>query len=334
MKPSQVVSAIETCRKIGRALMIWGPAGVGKSDTARSVGIRLGIPVMDFRAVYRESLDIMGLPGVDTDGKTGVRQTVYAQPAGLPVESRDGPDGILFLDEIVSAPPQTQAALYQLTLEGKVGEYRLPKGWSIVAAGNRLSDRGVVHRMPDPLVDRMVHVDFEPDLIDWCAWALRSGIASEVIAFLRFRPGLLHQYQDKRECHAFTTPRGWADVSAILEHSHRDIEAQLIEGRVGTGAAGEFMAFLKLCREMISPDAVIANPKKWEVPRKPEVLYALAEALARRATPKNWEVVLLASERFPREYAQCLVSSAVRINSELAQTPAYISYVSRHGSDK
>lgn len=327
MKPSQVAAAIETCRESKDALMIWGPAGVGKSETVRGVAVKLGIQVMDFRAVYRESIDILGLPGVAE--REGVRHTTYAQPAGLPTSG----EGILFLDEIVSAPPQTQAALYQLTLEGKVGEYTLPPGWSIVAAGNRMSDRGVVHRMPDPLVDRFFHVDFEPDLTDWCAWALRSGISSEVIAFLRFRPGLLHQYQDKRECHAFTTPRGWAAVSRVLGCDSR-IEGEMIRGRVGDGAAGEFMAFLKLCREMISPDAVLANPRKWEVPKNPGVLYALSEALARRAKPENWETVLLASERLPREYTQCLVSSAVRITPELAQTTAYIMWASKHGSDK
>lgn len=328
MKPSQVSAAIETCRKAGSALMIWGPAGVGKSDTVKSAAARLGIRVMDFRAVYRESIDIMGLPHIAESG--GKEMTAYAQPAGLPNAARDGKDGILFLDEIVSAPPQTQAALYQLTLEGRVGDYQLPPGWSIVAAGNRMSDRGVVHRMPDPLVDRFFHVDFEPDLNDWCAWALRSGVASEVIAFLRFRPGLLHQYDGKRECHAFTTPRGWAAVSSVLGCG-ADIESQLIRGRVGDGAAGEFMSFLKLCREMISPDEVLAQPRKWTVPKNPGVLYALAEALARRACPENWDIVLLASERFPREYTQCLVSSAVRITPALTQTSAYVNWAAKNG---
>jgi hypothetical protein len=327
MKPSQVAAAIETCRASGDSLMIWGPAGVGKSETVKSAAMRLGIRMMDFRAVYRESIDIMGLPNI----REG--HTVYAQPAGLPLLDRDGPEGILFIDEIVSAPPQTQAALYQLTLEGKVGDYEKPPGWQVVAAGNRMSDRGVVHRMPDPLVDRFFHVDFEPNLTDWCVWALGAGIASEVIAFLRFRPGLLHHYESKRECHAFTTPRGWAAVSRILGCGP-EIESQMIRGRVGDGAAGEFMAFLKLCREMISPDVVLANPRKWEVPKNAGVLYALAEALARRSKPENWETVLLASERMPREYAQCLVSSAVRINTALSQTHAYIAWAAKHGSDK
>ncbi|MCY4191208.1 MAG: hypothetical protein OXD42_07795 [Rhodospirillaceae bacterium] len=37
-----------------------------------------------------------------------------------------------------------QAALYQLVLDRKVGEYELPDGASVIACGNRKSDRGII----------------------------------------------------------------------------------------------------------------------------------------------------------------------------------------------
>ena len=36
-----------------------------------------------------------------------------------------------------------QAALYQLSLERKCGEYELPEGASIIACSNRENDRGI-----------------------------------------------------------------------------------------------------------------------------------------------------------------------------------------------
>jgi MoxR-like ATPase len=50
----------------------------------------------------------------------------------------------------------------------------LPDGWSIVAAGNLDSDRAVTTRMPTPLRNRFVHLDFEVDLQEWCEWAIRA----------------------------------------------------------------------------------------------------------------------------------------------------------------
>lgn len=287
--------------------------------------------VTDFRAALRDAVDIMGLPYVldwmppdapSHAGEHALKATAYALPAGLP---RDG-EGILFLDEMNSAPAQTQAALYQLVLDRRVGDYRLPDGWRIVAAGNRQNDRGVVHRMPDPLVDRFVHVDYEVHLDDWCAWALAAEVRPEVVAFVRFRPGLLHNHDTTRACHAFSTPRGWADVSLMLDTPV--IESELIRGRVGDGAASEFIAFLKLYRNMISPDEIIRAPRKAAVPENVGTLYALAEALARRASVDNVSAVLTYAKRIPTEYAQALVSSMTRISPELCNTHEYIAYAS------
>ena len=76
----------------------------------------------------------------------------------------------------------------------KVGEYTLPDGWAIIAAGNRDSDRAVTTRMPTPLRNRFVHLEFEVDVQEWSEWAIQAGIRPEVISFLRFRPELLSAF--------------------------------------------------------------------------------------------------------------------------------------------
>src|SRR2546421_12986634 len=87
----------------------------------------------------------------------------------------------------------------------KLGEYTLPEGWAIIAAGNRDSDRGVTIRMPTPLRNRFAHLEFQVDVQEWSEWAIQAGIRPEVIAFLRFRPELLSQ--SDRDAHAFPSPR-------------------------------------------------------------------------------------------------------------------------------
>ena len=98
---------------------------------------------------------------------------------------------MLFLDELNAAPAMVQASCYQLVLDRKLGEYVLPDGWAIVAAGNRNSDRAATNRMPTPLRNRFVHLEFEVDTQEWSEWAFQAGVRPEVIAFLPFSPELL-----------------------------------------------------------------------------------------------------------------------------------------------
>lgn len=158
--------------------------------------------------------------------------------------------GILFMDEFNSAAPATQAAAMQLILTGKIGDYTLLGGWWIVGAGNRESDRSVVHRMPAALSNRFVHLDLEVNLEDWSQWGMRNKMPSELISFIRFRPNLLHVFDPSQR--AFPTPRSWSFVSKIMNSGlDVDIEGEILKGTVGEGAAIEFSAFLQCVSKAI-----------------------------------------------------------------------------------
>ena len=75
--------------------------------------------------------------------KFGTRSdTRWAPPSFLP-PSDDTGRWLINLEELPSAVPMVQAALYQLVLDRKCGEYEPPEGASLIACGNRQSDRGV-----------------------------------------------------------------------------------------------------------------------------------------------------------------------------------------------
>ena len=125
---------------------------------------------------------------------------------GRPLHSsHPNPDGkgILFFDELNAAPPLVQASLYQLTLDRRIGEYVLPDGWKIVAAGNRAEDRSIVFRMPNALSNRFTHLDFEVDYEDWRIWAIDRGIHPMIIGFLGLRRELL-QDGGTQSCFSYT----------------------------------------------------------------------------------------------------------------------------------
>ena len=170
MRPAQLMSILDREFLSTRSghhtpVMMWGPPGVGKSQMVAQVAEKHGVPVIDIRLSQMEPSDLRGIPF-----RSG-EHVEWAVPAMLPDAERHGVEGILFLDEITSAPPSVSAAAYQLILDRRLGEYRVPDGWAIFAAGNRQGDRGVTYSMPAPLANRFSHFEVDVNLDDWVAWA-------------------------------------------------------------------------------------------------------------------------------------------------------------------
>ena len=147
VSPQEAKTAITHCLGLQRPIMVWGAPGIGKSDVVKQIGTESKREVIDIRLPLWEPTDIKGIPFFNQKLNT----MEWAPPAELPSDPKS--TAILFLDELNAAPPSVQAAAYQLILNRRVGTYKLPEGVSIVAAGNRETDKGVTYRMPAPLRD-------------------------------------------------------------------------------------------------------------------------------------------------------------------------------------
>ena len=171
--------------------------------------------------------------------------TRWAPPVFLPPTAST--DLWLFnLEESAPFVPMVQAALYQLSPQGKCGEYELPESASIIARGNRENDRGIVHRTPTLLANRFVHLEIRVDAKDWCACGAANGIAPEVLFFIELEPELLHQFHPDSKEHAFPSPRSREFASNIFKNRNgldAEVERALFRGMVGGAAAVEFIAF-------------------------------------------------------------------------------------------
>jgi len=109
MRPAKLLSVLNrefTSTETGHhtPVMLWGPPGVGKSQMVAQVAEKNNIPVIDIRLSQMEPSDLRGIPF-----KNG-NAVEWAVPAMLPNAEPHGPKGILFLDEITSAPPSGSAA--------------------------------------------------------------------------------------------------------------------------------------------------------------------------------------------------------------------------------
>lgn len=319
MKPSRVSAVIESLTSARWPVFVWGPPGCGKSSLVRSVAKAKGVPVIDVRASLLDPTDLRGIP-VISDGRA-----VWCPPSFLP--SPADPPGILFFDELNAAPPLVQASLYQLTLDRRVGEYELPDGWSIVAAGNRSQDRAVVFRMPSALSNRFIHVDFEVDYDDWRAWALGAGLDPTVIGFLGFRRELLH---DMRQTDgAFPTPRSWEMASTVIARFGAvDDCMDVLIGTVGEGAASELRSFVRSSLTAKQVEALIDDPSAAPIPAELGALYALVSYLASSvAQARTQDACAELLGRLPIEFAVLLARDSIRAVPGIRKHPKYAAFI-------
>lgn len=341
LTPKQMALALARCIRAKQPAFLHGSPGIGKSMIVRQVADALyaaeyGMTVdgngrlrnaagqftahrpwfVDIRMVLLDPVDLRGLPTVNGDGRAH-----WAIPDFLP---RDG-NGVVFLDEFNRASTMVQNSGFQLILDRRLGEYVLPDGRAIVAAGNYESDGGGVQRMSSALVNRFVHLHMTVDINDWCTWAASAGVDPLVIAFLRYRPELLHQFS--RTEHAFPTPRSWVYVSTLLAQQPEDeILLAMVAGAVGDGAAIELLAFRQLWLSLPSVDAILLDPDHAPVPTEVAVQYAVASALAIRATVPNLGRVLRYLSRLPAEYAVFSVKLATARDAQLTKTTDFVAW--------
>jgi hypothetical protein len=251
----------------------------------------------------------------------------------LPDAQRHGPQGILFLDEITSAAPTVSAAAYQLILDRRLGEYQVPPGWVIFAAGNRQGDRGVTYSMPAPLANRFQHFAVDTHLDDWVQWAWAHDIDERVIAFLRFRPELLFDFDPAHNPVAFPSPRSWEFAHRALKKF--DKTPQLLgalQACVGPAAGIELKAFVDNMDNLPDLDAIVRG-ERVPVPGEIYLQYAVASALVGRAIRArgNGDAttacghILEYARRFPqREMGVMLVSDMHRaLGQELFAIPQF-----------
>jgi hypothetical protein len=266
--------------------------------------------------------DLRGIPAI-----VG-QKAVWCPPAFLPTENSK--PGVLFLDEINAAPPLVQASLYQLVLDRKVGEYVLPDGWWIVAAGNRQKDRAVTFRMSSALSNRFVHLDLDVDVSDWRVWALQKDIHPTVIAFIGYRPAMLRE--DPSDAVAFPTPRAWEILSDLIKKFGGIKEcSDIIPGVVGQGAATEFAAFVKRALNMRQIEEIVADPELALLPKALDGLHVLTTWLVHssgREDVVNASAVLL--NRLPPEFAVVLAKEMIALHSSFSRQDGYKTFMKTH----
>lgn len=272
--------------------MIWGPPGIGKSSIVSQVATTYGLDFVDVRLSQLAPTDLRGLP-VPENGRSR-----WYPPEFLP----DGGAGILFLDELNMAPPAMQGIAQQLILDRRVGSYEVPDGWFIWAAGNRKEDRASVFEMPAPLANRFLHLEVTCDFDSFKAYSLATGLNEQVLAFLAFRPALLHKHDPQQV--AWPSPRSWT-MAGRLHAVGLDVAPV-----IGEGAAAEFLAYLKVYEALPDLAAILEGKgERIRFPPEPSVRYATSIGLTARAqeVKQAFHAFQWLADQAPAEWVQLFV---------------------------
>ncbi len=308
-------------------LFIHGAPGIGKSYIVNATAEIKNVELRDVRLSQLDAVDLRGVPSIQNS------QTVWMPPVFLPEDENS--EGILFLDELNSAPPSVQAAIYQLVLDRKIGEYSLPKNWRIICAGNRINDKGVVFRLPAPLSNRMVHLLLDANIDDFKEWGIKNEINPSILGFLSFRPDLLSQEVPKNSetNPAFATPRSWTMLSNIIDNV-KDIKNRehTIYGTVGYGGGIEFMSFVEVYKDLPDIDKILRGELDY-VPENPATLFACVAAIVSKydGSEGYGNNIIEYSYKLPVEFGVMLVKDCVTKDEALCEASSFDGWMEKYG---
>lgn len=353
MNLATFLAAIPALYRSGNALEIESGPGVGKSSTfeqgAAMMSKILGEPfgLVTNILSQMDPIDIKGfcIPVKDpaNPAKVDARftsPTVFPNQYNIEVyvdgalaENWDGPlpqRGILFLDEFGQSSVETQKVAAQLILSKRIGEFRLPKGWVVWSASNRLADKSGVNKRLSFVQNRQKTLPIQPDFNAWLSWATTAGVHPLTITFAKRYPDKVFKDSVPAEPGPYCTPRSLVlcteDLLAMRTAAHGDmrlpddsVALEVINGWLGEGTGTAFVSHIRLANELPELEEVIKGPTKTKVPQRADARFVMASMLAHHTTEKNVKPFFTYVQRMDTEMQVLYVYSLAKRNSWLMQ---------------
>ncbi len=311
---ASAIEALATAVAARVPVLLWGAPGTGKTSAIRAMAEAAGWPCETVIASIREPSDFAGLPVVT--GTHGDGAGVDFAPPRWARRLAEAGRGLLFFDEISTAPPAVQAALLRVVLERTVGDLVLPGDVAVVAAANPPEQAADGWDLSAPLANRFCHLEWPADArtmadgftAGWHTpappelrpgWEQRVPVArSWVAGFITARPALAVDVPKEAAGagRAWPSPRTWEMVARLVaaaEAGGADEPARslLVRGAVGQGPGVEFLSWLAES-DLPDPEVVLADPGSFVLPPRGDRAYAalisVAAAVASDPTEERW----------------------------------------------
>ncbi|MEW2138825.1 MoxR family ATPase [Streptomyces sp. NPDC005409] len=325
-RPDSQLEALTLAVAADLPVLLWGEPGIGKTAALTQLAATLELPLTTVIASVHEPSDFSGLPIVGDDP---AEQGVPMAPPDWAVRLVKAGRGLLFLDELSTAPPAVQAALLRLVLERRIGALQLPPGVRIVAAANPRSSAADGWELSPPLANRFVHLQWThdhevvvrglggtwpvatlPRLDPGKLPAAVDFARRAVCGLLAARPALVHRLpaNEARRGGAWPSPRSWDMTVCLIAFataagSSREVLSSLVRGTVGDGPGLELLASMDRM-DLPDPEVLLADPSAAVLPERGDLRQAVLDGVvaAVRARPEKarwdaaWAVLVRALE--------------------------------------
>jgi hypothetical protein len=326
MKPSELRTLLGQMIQARMNVLITGSPGLGKTDIGQQACNDVGADRIVSHVAVADPTDPKGLAWIAPGGTSATFLPFGEMARAMSATKLTVWD----LEDFGQGPPAVQASFMQLLLARRVNGHVLPDCVTFIATTNRRTDRAGVSGILEPVKSRFATiVELEADINDWSTWAFSAGIAPELIAFLRFRPDTLSNFQPSADLVNSPSPRTWSHVSRLLALNLPEpiLRASII-GAVGEGAAIEFLAFRALYKSLPTIDGILIDPDNAVIPKDPGTLYAVTTALGMRANQTTFTNLAKYATRMVDdgrgEFAVLLVRDALRKDPTVQHTAAFV----------
>jgi len=296
-------------------VLLWGAPGTGKTSVVKSIAESNSLHLETVLASVREPADFSGLPVIRDNGTVHFAPPMWAHNL---CESKQ--HGLLFFDELSTAPPAVQGALLRVVLDRVVGDLALPQTVSIVAAANPPEIASGGWDLSAPLANRFLHLDWtsdgkvvaqgfahgfrtprlENDLVDAARLAFQRDRWSNLVsAYLHIRPEkhLELPTDSVNSGRAWASPRSWEMLITLLSHaSARQASSgtigRLVVGSLGSGSGIEFLTWAD-SMDLPDPEVLLDSADTCTFPTRHDQLYAtllgIVSAIRRQPTKRRWD---------------------------------------------
>ena len=301
------------CIAAREPVIIWGPPGQGKTSVIKRIAAEQNRHLEIILASIREPQDFAGLPML-TNGVATLMPPDWAKRLS------ENENGILFTDEVNTAPPSVQAALLRVCLDKVAGDCHLGENTSVVAAANPPELAADGWDLAPPLANRFCHLNWNlpAEIVrdgiagNWAEYlvpmpnqaVLERAIMSEravLAGFLASRPDLTTVLPKSavEQGRAFPTPRSWEMVAKLagwITATNQDsgVRRIAVMGCVGPGAAAEYMTYRENT-DLPNPEEILANVDSFKLPTRMDKIYvigaSLMSALRNSLTVERWNSV-------------------------------------------
>jgi hypothetical protein len=338
--PSKLVEIAKFQVPRQKNMLVVGRPGIGKSQITRAIGEELNYRVLIRFPGNEEPTDSKGLPWTYMENGITVADFLPFKDL-VEILTADSPL-LVILDDFGQGTPAVQASYMSILLDRMIGGKPISEHVSFMLCTNARGDRANVSGVLLPVISRMLGGVYEliVDYKDWCLWALRKGLPQSLVGFVRWRESetesALLDPKPPKEIMGYFCPRTVAEVGlAQLENLPKDLELPVFSGLCGEAWARSYLAFLGIYRNLVMPEAIIANPMHAAIPdmsdkNGPATMFATCGALVKRVTEENFAAIILYAERLTGEFGQFLVDDCTIKNPKLMHTSEYKTWAIRN----